>query len=363
MTDVRYPKRFEVNRLEALGDDPYFLREEAASRFEAGTLVTVVPDGAVLWRLSIASSRFPFDGERRFTLTHFTAAKTPLSEVQWESDGGTLVRRSTLDMFYPEGDPGRRVPYAGIITVRQRHFTDGILQVRRSSPIDEDRFAEVAVPPGGDRIDAPAFGAWAALVEASAPADVQRFGLDAINAADAYAFELGSQGDPVLADSRWRSTAGARDIADAVDALAAGAGSTIPRIERGEVTILPISIQGGARTGVDAGEERKRAAATADEVKGALEHRHGQEIAFELGRAGHDSVAAYAAALQASGATSVSWWVVEGAGVALVRSGDADVGNLAVAVHIVPGAWVSERRALDGTEVPALDWTRADIDD
>ncbi|MDJ1115532.1 hypothetical protein [Microbacterium dauci] len=362
MTDVRYPKRFEIYRLEALGDDPYFSLDDAATRFESGQLVTVVPDTAVLWRLSISASRFPYDGGRRFTLTHFTAGKTPLREVRWESDGGALVRRSTLDMFYPEGDPGRRVPYAAIITVHQQHFTDGILQVRRSSPIDEDRFVEVAVRPGGDRIDAPAFGAWGALVEASAPADVQRFGLDAIDAADAYVVELASQGEPVLGGSRWRNAAGAREIIDAVEALAAGADpiTQLPRIERGEATILPISAQGGAD--VDAAEERERIAAAAGEIRGELEYRHGQQITFELDRAGRDSVAAYATALRAAGATAASWWVADGAGVALVHSGDATTRDLTLAVHVVPASWVSDRRATTGIDVPPLDWSRADIE-
>jgi hypothetical protein len=363
VTDVRYPKRLEINRLEALGDDPYFSLEDAATRFESGQLVTVVPDGAVLWRLAVAANRLPFDGARRFTLTHFTAGKTPLREVRWESAGGSLVRRSTLDMFYPEGDPGRRVPYAAIITVQQRHFTDGIVQVRRSSPIDEDRFAEVAVRPGGDRIDLPAFGEWAALVAASTPADEHRFGPDAIDIADAYAVELASRGEPVRAGSRWRTSVGSRDIADAVDALAAGLSSSTPisRIERGEVTILPISLQGGAE--VDAAEERARVAAAAEEIRGGLEHRHGQQITFQLERTGRDSIAAYAAALRVAGATAVTWWVVDGAGVALVHSGDAILRDLALAVHIVPAGWVSERRATDGVDVPPLAWSRSDIDD
>lgn len=366
MTAVRYPKRFERYRLEALGDDPYFSIEEAAARFDEGQLLTVVPDASpIAWQLSIAGRTYPFGGTHRFTLTFYSPTKTPLREVQWETIGDRVVCRSMLDAFYPDGDPERRVPYAHVITVSQEFSTDGILQVVVSSPIEDETVTERAGVDGATSA-VPAFGAWEAIIAASTPPSVERFGLTALDSSRAFANEADAAGEPDAARGVWRVPFDDRGAVAAVDAAReerpAPAGAVV--LERGLASVIPLAAQLGAPEdhGRAADEERRRCSRFADRVRGALEHRYGAQIAFDLAHRGTDSVASYAASLRAAGATAASWWVGDATGIALVWSGSAEVGDLALALHVVPPSWVSDRRASEAAPQTDLRWSATEWD-
>ncbi|MFS0868095.1 hypothetical protein AB3M83_12280 [Microbacterium sp. 179-B 1A2 NHS] len=365
---VRYPKRLEVFRLEALGDDPYYGDEEAKGRYLTGQALTVIPgDEPIEWKLSVSSSEHPFSGDSyRFSVTSHTASKAVLREVTWETVAGELFCRRIVDLFYPNGDPFGGAPSTDVIRVTQLFFTDGVAQVIRTSPIQDDSFREVAdVPQSGLRRPLPAFGDWADLVAASSPDDMPRFGLDTIDAAEAFAGRCASRGAPVAAGRGWRIDGTEGDVLAAVRAIVRfqPVESPVTVLDRGPLRILPLAAQGGdpRSAGRDPHEERRRMKDLADRVRDAFAQHEGSPIDVELGRHGDDRVAAYAASLRAAGATRATWWEFDSLGVVLVWAGSETIGDLTLAVHITPVSWVSERQTKPGGGSIDVAWSREEL--
>lgn len=358
---VRYPERFEIYRLEALGEDPYLSPGEARRRYDAGSGVTVVEESAPpSWHLEISARR------HRFSVTFCAPTKTPVRRVDWEETDGRLLCRRAVDLFYPEGDPGRRVPYIRLLRVEQDWYADGIVRVERSSPVEDDLVAHVRAPGDLRWLDVPAFGEWAPLIAASAPPELARFDLEAIDAAEHHARSAIAAGSPVADREEWVLPVSDTTVLDAVTALTRlePVPAAVPVVERGAARIVPVTVQGASPqgSGRDVVEERRRVADRAAGLADAVEYAAGRPIELSLDGAGHTPVAAYAAALRAAGARDARWWVLNDIGVVLVRSGDADAGGLALAVHLVPARWLSGRGATTSGRTPVdLRWSRTDI--
>lgn len=364
---IRYPNRFEVFRLEAQGEPPYIEPNAARQLYEAGKGLNVVPDGQPpAWFLHVSAKRY------RFAVTYYTPSKTPLRAVTWEREDGELLCRRTVDLFYPDGDPRGRVRYQDLFSVTQDVSADGVLGVSLSSPLDDDRFQEVTgVTLDGFRLAMPAFGDWNQLIALGAPADVDRFGLEAIDAAVACADEFIAQG---VADDRlpmavpgvgWRIPAGSRDVLNAVDAALVGERkrADIPILERGSALVLPLAVQADpASSGREPREEDRRMRILADAIRDACEYREGKAIALDLDQRGTDRVAAYVSALRRAGATEAHYWAYgDRHGVVLVWTGDASNGTRTLALHIVPIGWVSDRRAKAAIDQIDVTWSSADV--
>lgn len=358
--DVRYPRRFEIFRLEALGDDPFLTDAEARDQYEQGRRLAVTDAGSPpTWYLDV------LPGRQRFTITFYSPHKTPVREVVWEPVDGRLLRRRALEVFYPEGDPKRRVPYSQLLTVDQHWYADGVARIVRSSPIDEDVFAEI-VAGEQDRLDVPEFGEWSALIAASTPADMSRFDVDAIDAAEDVARAAIAVGKPLADTARWSLPASVSTVLDTVTALTAfePTPSLVPIIERDAAKILPVFVQGASprQSGLDAREERRRVDELSSGLAGAFEYASGRPIPFPLDQRGDGPLAEYAASLRSANARSAQWWVLNETGVVVVRSGDEDAGDLALAVHLVPARWVSGRSGTPtGRPSADLRWSRADL--
>lgn len=215
--DVRYPRSFDIVRLQATGEPPHLAAAEAADDYAAGHGLTVVPAevselGLPRWSLQIGPA---YGRGQRFTVTFYGEFGTPLRDVVWQRYGNELLREQTVDLFYPEGDPCGRVPWIGIPYVDRRYSEAGVATVTYAPPGfvsgrekpkkakrdktqnwgDHDQrddvrngpthtVAGVEVP----HLPVPAFGEWRAVVEASAPDDLVRFGPGAEAAAEAYAY-------------------------------------------------------------------------------------------------------------------------------------------------------------------------------
>ncbi|MFT3798263.1 hypothetical protein [Microbacterium sp.] len=352
-------------------DHPFYTPEEARQRYSEGKLITFVPnERPPAWSFTAMSSRWDtFDGDNYHVRGAFyTPEKTPLRQVQWATVEGVLVCRQVIDVFYPEGNPKRRVPFMSVVTVTQDFGTDGVALITVSSPLEEDVVREVSgvLAP---TVAVPQFGRWEALVAASAPPVVERFGWDAITAAKEFADSRVVRGEPVGEAAGWRVAAGDRDLMAAIQAVVRG-GRPRPGIhvlERGDVRILPLAAQSNpAGSGRDPGEERRRFDRIGSDVSDACEQYEGRPLAFDLAYRGGDRIAAYAAALRRAGATRVLWWAFEPAdagarGVTLVWCGDESAGDLTLAVQVVPVSWVDERRTKPGAVEVDLAWSLADV--
>lgn len=359
---VRYPERFEIHRLEALGENPYLTDDDARRRYEDGKGLSVVAASTPpTWFLDVSVRR------HRFSVTFYAPTKTPIRRVGWEETDGRLLRRSAVDLFYPEGDPGRRVPHSQLLRVEHRWYADGVVHIERSSPIDEDLVTEISAPQELRWLDVPAFGDWGPVTAASAPPEFARFDLDAIDAAEAYARAEIAAGGSASEQGGWILPASDTTVLDAVTALTRfeSVPSAVPVIERDAARIVPVMLQGTAprASGRDAAEERRRVDDRAAGLAGAFEYAAGRPIDLPLDGRGDGPVAAYAAALRAADVRDARWWVLNETGVVLVRSGDPEAGDLALAVHLVPARGVSGRSATTSGRAPAdLQWSRADIE-
>lgn len=362
---VRYPNQFELVRLEALGDPPYLEVDAARQRYDSGQSIRVVSEGQPpAWFLIVSPKR------HRFTATYYAASGTPIREAMWEQDAGSLLCRRTIDLFYPDGDLGRRVPYTDIVSVTQQVSADGVVGVTLSSPIGDDDFREVTDVPLNDlRLAVPAFGAWESVIEASAPPALERFGQDSLDAAIAHA-ETCVVGETRLdsdeAGTRsagWRLPAGSREVLGAVDAIVEATSKSvdIPVLSRGAARVLPLALQASSLTsGRTPSEEHRRMTVLAAEIRDGCEHRAGQGILFDLDTMGEDSVASYASALRDAGAARAEYWAYgSDHGVVLVWTGDETEGSLAL--HIVPVSWISERRAQQAIDGIDVRWSLSDV--
>jgi len=366
MTSVLYPRRFEIYRLEALGDNPYLPDDEAHEQYEQGRGLTVVPAGdPISWTLDVSAKAF------RFTVSFHTSRKKLVRRVTWEQVDGMLVRRRIVDRFYPAGE--EQVPLVDVITVTQDISTDGVLELTVRTPGRDDEFTQVDGAIADElREPVPEFGDWHPLVEASRPDEVTRTGDGAAAAAQAHVRSVLAAGAGAgrAGDSMWRVPADAEVVARHVDALVAGAGDEaraevptgrIPSFTRGDATIVPLAAQHGTQHG-DPREQRSRMRALAGDVDGAWEYRAGRGIPLDLARTGDDEVAAYTAALREAGATEATWWEVDPAhGVTLVWTGDENRGDLTLALHLVPIAWVSDRRTHRATARIDVRWSPAEV--
>lgn len=367
MTGVLYPQQFELSRLEASGEPPYLDVDDARQRYDAGQSIRVVPEGnPPAWFLLVSPKR------HRFLVTYYADSRTPLREVTWEDDGDGLLCRRIIDLFYPDGDPAGRVPYAQIFSVTQQISADGVVEATLASPIGDDDFREASgVSLDEYRSALPAFGEWEPLLAAGAPPTRDRFGLDAIDAAlarldDGVAGETpGTSEELAHPADGWRVSAGSGDIMKTVDGVLSGVPSHlgVPVIERGAARILPLAAQSDPRAGGrDAQEERRRMAVLAADVGDALEYREGRGIRVDLDRGGDDSVGSYVSALRDAAAERADYWAYgpDHAAV-LVWTGEEAAGTLALAVHLVPAGWIIERRAAAAVDGIDLSWSLAQV--
>ncbi len=348
MTSVLYPRRFEIYRLEALGDDPYLSVDEAREQYEQGGGLTVIPaDQPVSWVLDVSSN------SHRFTVSFHTAQKKLLRRVMWEQIDGMLFCRRITDRFYPAGE--EQIPLVDVITVTQDISTDGVLELTVQTPGEDEEFTQVdGVDTSGLREAVPQFGEWHPLIAASRPAEATRVGDGAVAAAHALAAQVRHAGSDrgAVSDSMWRIPADAEIVVRNVEALLTGAAiGSLPLVTRGDARIVPLAAQLGTPTG-DPREQRHRMRLLADGIDGACEYRAGRGIRIDLARTGDDEVAAYTAALREANTTEATWWEIDQAhGVTLVWTGDENHGDLTLALHVVPISWVSERRTR-----PAARW-------
>lgn len=363
---VRYPRDFEIYRLEALGDDPYLTIDEARAQYEQGRGLTVVPDEQPPgWSIQTSTKA------HRFTVTFHSRTKKMIRQVSWEQVDGMLFRRRSIDRFFPSGE--QQLPLVDVIRVTQDFSTDGLLNVTVSAPDSEDEFHQAeGIPTDGLRLPVPVFGEWQPLLEASRPAELQRTGAEAIAAAREYVAHVVAAGDPrgtapTEVRSGWRIPADAEQVLRRVDAIVANESSAgdLPVIVRGGARIVPLAMQADpTSSGRDPREERHRMQVLAAGIRNACDQRGGTSIRFDLEQVGDGPVAAYAAALRAAGAAQADWWVFDSAhGAALVQTGSADDGDLALALHLVPADWVHQRRAEPATATDEVDlrWTWADL--
>ncbi|WP_243231920.1 hypothetical protein [Microbacterium sp. CIAB417] len=341
---ARYPARFEKFRLEALGDPAYLGVDEARTRYDEGRSLNVVPDqDPPSWYLIVAPKR------HRFTVTFYTPGRTPLRTAVWESEGDGLFCRRTVDLFYPDGDPGGTVPSSEVVTVTREISPDGVIEVTLSSPLGDDDVRRASdVPVERFRAGTPAFGEWDALVAAMEPSAEHRFGLDAIDESlalvEASVTRSASRGDFSRTGGEWRVPVGARDILKGLDELLDGTSGAdrIPVVDRGPLKILPLMLQ-DVSSGGD--EQRRRMATLATSVADALEQREGRGIAADLEDWGPGSVASYAAAVKAAHAVEARWWEYGQTHAVVLVTSDDGTGSRSLALQIVPVSWVSERRA------------------
>lgn len=197
-----YSEDFEVFRMDA---------EEARAAYGAGgpVDVTSVQDpGQPSWHVAIA--------RRGFVVTFNTGGGAPLREATWVRSGDELLLRTTVDFFYPDGDPRHRQPLLEVLYVERSYAASGVVTVTFSPPgrvsgeskpkkrtkrrgevpayADHDQrddvrngpvhtVRDVQVP----RLPIPEFGMWKPLLAASAPEDLVRVGPGAEAAAREYA--------------------------------------------------------------------------------------------------------------------------------------------------------------------------------
>lgn len=206
----RYPRSFELARRQAIGDPPYLDVDEARAAHAAGQALTVISsedgsNGTPQWYLRVSAKGF------RFTLTFYSDLGTSIRQVSWERDGDDVRRVRTVDLFHPDGDPGRDVAWIDVPYVDRVYAANGTVTVTWSPPgrisgeTEESRQRNrelpsfAAGPTHGEngpvhtvrgvpavRQPVPAFDAWQPLVDASAPEELERFGPGALTAAKAY---------------------------------------------------------------------------------------------------------------------------------------------------------------------------------
>lgn len=361
---VRYPAQFETSRLQALGDPPYLEPDDARKRYAEGKSLRVVADGnPPEWFLLVSPNR------HRFTLTFYAPTGTPIREVAWEADGVGLFCRRIIDLFYPDGDPGGRVPYAQVLSVTQHVSTDGVIEVTMASPVGDDAFHEAKLN-SVDRYRGavPGFGDWCALLVASAPPALERFGPHAPDSAKEAADNgVGREGDGAAArPAHWRVSSSVDDIMRAVDAITAGAptATAVPVLSRGAAHVLPLALRRNGDDDRSADEQRRRMDVLAGEIRDACEHRAGQGIPVGLDGS-DDSLGSYAAALRAEDASeATSWEFGSTNAVVLVRQRDHGDGvSDALSVHVVPAGWLSPRRDAPAVGSVNVGWSWKDISD
>ncbi|PSL39116.1 hypothetical protein CLV49_2750 [Labedella gwakjiensis] len=335
----RYPNRFETYRLEPIGEPAYLDLDDARGRYERGAGLSVVEDtDPPGWYLEVSPRG------HRFTVTFYTSTKTPLRVVTWERDEDELRCRRILDIYYPDGDPGHRVPYVQLTTVTQQIFSDGVVVITLSSSSAPDELREVTnAPLTLFRTDVPAFGEWAPLLLSAVTDTRRRFGPDAFATAasdlqDVVPFGLPSTDrEALVAGSRGMSILTA--LADPAGRAArtwADIGS--PVVDRGASAIFPLaSAQAEARGAME------RLHAVRDRLQmDAIHFYGGDHFHAETDLRGEDG---YARNIARSGIETVGpvyAWRVGGHAAVLVHGRDSAEGTETLALHVVPADWVWE---------------------
>ena len=70
---ARYPERFEIHRLEALGENPYLTDDDARRRYDDGKGLSVVAASTPpTWFLDVSVRR------HRFSVTFYAPTRTPI---------------------------------------------------------------------------------------------------------------------------------------------------------------------------------------------------------------------------------------------------------------------------------------------
>ena len=364
--DARYPVRLDIFKLVPLGDPSYFTDEQARVTHAAGDALSVLPpEDPPRWSLRISKQQLSF------TVQYYTATGVPIRIAEWEVRDGHLLCARTIDLFYPDGDPGRRVPFADVVTVTRRVYADGVAEVTVVTPIEVDECHVLERFPMADlqqRI--PSFGDWDLLVDAADPPETNRFGIDALDEALALAKRWRSDGTSVTgpigeSSAGWRLPLSPLKIVKAASEIGNGDVPAIaPVIRRGAASILPLFIQADLqKSGRVPGEEFRRRMHIAGSVRDALELGGGRGIPVELespmlsGARG-----SYIAALRACDVTDAQWWDQDtGQAVVLVPSGGQNAGTLALALHVVPASWVNDRQTGSGASHMDLAWSVSDL--
>lgn len=363
--NVRYPRHFEIYRLQATGEQPYLDEDEAHITYLDGAALSVIPAedsaaGKPAWYLQTSA------GGTRFALTFYSGLGTPLREAKWEKVDDELVLRTTKDLFYPDGDPGRRVPYADIVSVTRELSTDGVASVELKAPGKKSSAGRRSIAPGGIRVPVPEFGDWEGVVASSSAPQLERFGSGAVAAARTFAdtevTAVVSEAAVAGADpGGWTPPLTGSQLADELETVLAGGQPGVLMLERGAARIIPIALQAPSTTTVDPSEEIRRMQTRAREVELALEPDNGLGILLDEGRAWTKAIDTYLTCLGEAGADQAKFWTLgrERAAV-LVWSGDKDTGTRALALHVVPAHWVSDR--YDGKpERVDLRWDAASV--
>lgn len=209
--DARYPRQVELSRLEVMGDAPFLDVAEAERDYREGRGLYVFSAsdstcGKPYWFLSVRP------GGARWVARFYSDAGSVTREVTWEAVSTELRCVETIDLFYPDGDPGRIVPWEDVINVTREFSSGGVMKVTYAPPgrvsgaetskkRKKDRqLPSFAAGPEGrngrqhtvrevplERLAVPTFGDWEELLRASAPADLVRFGEGAAEAAETYA--------------------------------------------------------------------------------------------------------------------------------------------------------------------------------
>lgn len=360
----RYPTNFDIFQARVPEGSSYLEPAAAQERYVTGNTLHA------LAQTDSGSVHLKFSADH-CQLTTFTPSGVPLREVRWQRDATGLQLRRIVDAYYPEGDPGRRVPYIEVVTVSQAFGADGIAEVTLATPAG-DEFHERPWQPSTGHLAAPEFGAWKPLVAAGQVAE-PRLGADALNSA----FTRAQQPTPstttqhsatvATATDRWRVHASAETIVRTAERLASGdehdSGHTnLFALRRDDSWVLPlVRVTEVAYTP----EELRRASNLLNQLRAALEYRAGRGSFLELEG---ESVNAYAAALRATGVTRAMFWQLTSTHAAVIASeaphspsSQTSAGlnrvsltsatltpatpSISLALHVVPGEWITEQKA------------------
>ncbi|RUR01025.1 hypothetical protein [Labedella endophytica] len=341
---VRYPRRFEYFRLEPLGDPPYLDPDAARERYETGAGLSVVEDtDPPGWYLEVSAQR------QRFTVTFYASSTTPLRTVTWEKNDDVLQCRRILDLYYPDGDPGRRVPYVEVTTVAQQIFSDGVVDVTLSSPTVPDQLREVTnAPMTLFRTDVPAFGEWTPLLLAAITDTRRRFGPDAVAAAASDMENLVPFGLPstdraaLVARSRGMALLATLDEPQPIPSSTAtrpwvDIGS--PMVDRGLSAIFPL-----ASAGAEAPGARERLHAVRDRLQmDAIHFYGGDHFHAETVLRAEEGYGRNIARTGIETMGPVYAWRVGGHAAVLVHGRDRLDETETLALHVIPADWVWER--------------------
>lgn len=341
---ARYPNRFEMYRLEPIGEPPYLDLDDARERYESGAGLSVVEDADPSgWYLEVSPQR------HRFTVTFYTSTKTPLRVVTWERNDDALLCRRILDLYYPDGDPGHRVPYVQLTTVTQQIFSDGVVDITLSSPSAPDQLREVTnAPLTPFRTEAPAFGEWQPLLLTAITDTHRRFGPDAVAVAASDWANLVPFGIPstdreaLLARSRGMSiltTLADRKHIPSGPATHTWADIGSPVVDRGASAIFPL-----ASAPAEAPGAMERLHAVRDRLQmDAIHYYGGDHFHAETVIRVEDGYGRNIARSGIETIGNVYAWRVGGHAAVLVHGRDPVDGTETLALHVVPAGWVWER--------------------